>query len=1079
MKRIIKKKYVTIMMTGSLVGYSFMGAKKLLQDSDFTIGVVKDAIADKERTINSAKNIGFHYVLNKENMGEIEYIVHKVKNINIGILHIGKEQSERAIRQCIDDAKTRGAEFIVAYVAYDSEIDDMAVKIMADAGADYILGYGKKKVGPYSIIMTEDGKCVPVISGCGTFGGKQGRIMIMELQLMKDRLRSVQIVSEGYHPCLADGSITPIDDALKACNNHEERIELEDALFSIKTSMGINARCKCLVEGDKNLSVMMQGGYSPLQRQYEVQPVVTARKKQTLHSQRNKHYRYDDAKGIYIAEKQSAEREAKIICTGIIEYDRQIEEEAECFGHYEFRKRFKNIAELFKDADFVIGNLNGIASAEYPSISEVTKRAEESGYRNCRIEFLEALGEAGFTGIAAANSYNACLGIEGVIDTQNSIRNCGMIPSGIGYNKTPVVDINGIKIGFVSVTWECLGVENRLTGEATDKFLNIYHKNRTKAQIETAKSKGAEFVLAYINCGTDENMLGIEERRSTAEAVADMGADYVICTGAKDTSEQYCYVTENDRNVTIVTALGNFTGEREEICSDDNIVKVIVRRSFDGSIQVDDNKISGKRTTLKGKEFTKNFTIAEIYEFLGKTPSDTDLETFGDKYHQQITCFVAKEDAIQEGCVAILYDYINYGKTGEFEWDLQKCVDAGVSLIIDNKQHDELPCIVVDEPLIDVYRKMANKVIKQYDPIKVAITGSMGKTTTKEMTVEVFSNHFKTLTNSGNLNVIFNIGLMAQKLQEDDEAYIQEVHGGTIGMASDISKMIEPDICILTNIEKNHMSQVGTVENLITSKMGIIDGLKPGGVLIACKDNQYLRDIDPPVRTIKYSVSDPTCHYYGRNIRSEGDDLLFDIVVRESEFDHEGIYAARINMQGEHNVANAIAAFAAGRQAGIPPHEIIAGLSRYRTEGIRQNIIEHNGIKMIMDTHNSNPVALLSMLDVFDGFTPKKGGRKILILGMMGEQGEDSQQIHYDTGKAISKHEFDMMFCFGEDAKYMVQAVKECGKDAYYFNDRAVFNRMLADNIKSGDVVMVKGSHALKLDTATMVPIFGKNIRLY
>ena len=105
------------------------------------------------------------------------------------------------------------------------------------------------------------------------------------------------------------------------------------------------------------------------------------------------------------------------------------------------------------------------------------------------------------------------------------------------------------------------------------------------------------------------------------------------------------------------------------------------------------------------------------------------------------------------------------------------------------------------------------------------------------------------------------------------------------------------------------------------------------------------------MRTIKYSVSDPTCHYYGRNIRSEGDDLLFDIVVRESEFDHEGIYAARINMQGEHNVANAIAAFAAGRQAGIPPHEIIAGLSRYRTEGIRQNIIEHNGIKMIMDTH--------------------------------------------------------------------------------------------------------------------------------
>ena len=96
---------------------------------------------------------------------------------------------------------------------------------------------------------------------------------------------------------------------------------------------------------------------------------------------------------------------------------------------------------------------------------------------------------------------------------------------------------------------------------------------------------------------------------------------------------------------------------------------------------------------------------------------------------------------------------------------------------------------------------------------------------------------------------------------------------------------------------------------------------------------------------------------------------------------------------------------------------------------------------------------------------------------MMGEQGDDSQQVHYDVGKTVGGREFDVLFCFGEDAKYMAKGARDCGKEAYWFDNREAFNRSLANSIRPGDVVLVKGSHSNKLDTATMVQIFGKGIR--
>lgn len=1079
---IFDKKSVTVMMTGELVGYSFMGAKKLIQDSDLTVGVIKDRVTDKDKTLNAAEKAGFDYVTEPEESGKISCIIKEVKGIKIGIINVDREhlEDEETLKNRFSEARKDGAEFLLVYAGFGAEIDDMDLKKLVEAGADYIIGYGKKKVGPYSVLISGENKQVPIIYSSGTFGGRQGKIIIAELRLSRNKQGDVELISEGYHPCLGTGKIRPIDEALNEYSDNEERIELENALLTIRTSMGINERCKCIISADKMPEKMMNGSYSPLQKQYEVQPLITARRKQTAGAKRV---------------KKAAEREATIILTGNIEYDSRIEEEAECFGHYEFRKSFKAISRCFKDADFVIGSLDTMASPNYPGISEVSKRSIDSGYSNCRMEFIEALEQAGFTGIAVSNPHNAYLGIEGILDTEQTIKDHNMIPSGLGYDKTPTVDVNDMKVALVSVTVGCAALKNRLTEEASDRFLNIFDMKKTKAEIDRAKADDADFVIAYINCGADDGDMDIEARKKAAESVADMGADYVICTGSREVSEHYRFDTKDGRNVPIATSLGCFITGNEDIPSHDgSMIKLRLLRDFEGKIHISDSfipiKIYHKYDGVchnivpddayyndDSVEYGRNFTVAELYGFLGKTPDEKDLEKLGEKYHEQVSFITAKEEYIEEGCAAVLFKYADYGRFEEREWDIRKCVEAGVTLVIDNVPHDELPCIVVEDDLMDVYGKLIKEVIKGYDPITLAITGTMGKTTTKDMAVSVFDNYYKTLSKRGNVNTAFTVGLLAQKLREDDEAYVQEVNGGTIGEASHITKMIEPDICILTNIEKNHMSQVGTVENLIKAKMGIIDGLKPDGVLIMCRDNKYLHDMEPPVKTISYSISDPSCHYYGRNIRTEGDDLLFDIVVNRSEFDDAGVYPARLNIRGEHNVGNAIAVFAAARRAGIPPHEIIAGLSRFKTRGIRQNIFEHDGIRMIMDTYNSNPVALYNMIDVLDQFKPEENGRKIIILGMMGEQGDDSQQVHYDVGKTVGGREFDVLFCFGEDAKYMAKGARDCGKEAYWFDNREAFNRSLANSIRPGDVVLVKGSHSNKLDTATMVQIFGKGIR--
>jgi len=1012
---------------------------------------------------------------------------------------------EQKIAKDIEAAKNSGAEFIICFCNYEGQYgnrieDNQArlVKMTANAGADYILGCNKECIQPYSILVTRDGQEVPVLYSAGK--------LIIELGLRMNEDGTVCICSEGYYPFI---------DELDEDQQKEETIK---AMMQV----GASSRFKCLADITKIFpdQIYVPVNETAVKDGYEVQPINIIRNSESnKRTHQRSEYIFDETEGIYRKQSKSEENELEIVCAGQIQYDAAIEKNAESFGEYEFLKSFKGVADCFNSADLVVGNLMTMSSDAYPSILKISKADQNKfGFNNCRKEYISALSKVGFDCLAAGNSYNAGMGIQGLFDTERIIAENDMISSGIGYKKDPIIEINGIKIAVLSTVAKCINHHNIFTDIAATQYTNIFDEDRMRKVINDIKAKGAEFILVYVNCGNGKDKLNLKARKSIAENIAEIGADYIICTESKTLSKYYKYTTSDEREVPIATSVSCFITGKNDGSYDTALLKLKVRRNRDGKIKCNDNYIplkvckeyngiknvivpaleyyNGEQDFIETKknvkdrlgdeikienvrngsmkgEYTATLTIKEIYDVLGKKPSRADLKKLGELYEQNVSCITMRKTHLRKGCAVILYEYKANYQAERIQCTIDDCVEAGASLVISNKQYDELPCIVMDESLIQVFIKLCKTIKRKHDPITVAITGSMGKTTTKELMVNAFETHYKTLYVSGNYNTTFTIGQVIQKLDEDDEAYIQEVHGGSLSFASQSSKLIEPDICVITNIEKNHIEQVGSLENLIMCKMEITDGLKENGVLIINNDNINLRNVTPSVRTIRYSTFDDTCEYYTKNIRVEDEDTCFDIVCADSEFDTAGVYPARLKIHGEHNVSNAIAAFAAARQAGVPAYKIIEGLSWYRTKGARQNVIEHNGIKMIVDVNNSNPIALQAMFEVFQDLEPEKDGRKIAVLGMMGEQGEESKQIHYDTGKAISEYDYDLLLCFGEDAKYMAQGARAAGKTAVHFTDRAVFNKVISDNVKSGDVVLFKASHSMEFRKDTILPIFG------
>ena len=287
------------------------------------------------------------------------------------------------------------------------------------------------------------------------------------------------------------------------------------------------------------------------------------------------------------------------------------------------------------------------------------------------------------------------------------------------------------------------------------------------------------------------------------------------------------------------------------------------------------------------------------------------------------------------------------------------------------------------------------------------------------------------------------------------------------GEISELSKMVEPDISVITGIGTAHIENLGTRENIRDAKMEIIDGMKPGGILILNGDDPLLRDVEADgICKIYIGIENEDCTYSAKNIRMFAEHMLFDIRLHDGEIMNN----VRVNVIGRHNIYNALVACVCGILLGVPEEKIRYGLLNFSPAEMRQHIEEKNGITIIEDCYNANPESMSAGLDVLCHTAKKKKLRPIAVLGDMLELGHVSRQAHFDIGNEAARKGVERLITFGKAARDIAEGALAAGmkKEQITIIEDTENAEKAADIIKSiierGDAVLFKASRAMELE---------------
>ena len=325
----------------------------------------------------------------------------------------------------------------------------------------------------------------------------------------------------------------------------------------------------------------------------------------------------------------------------------------------------------------------------------------------------------------------------------------------------------------------------------------------------------------------------------------------------------------------------------------------------------------------------------------------------------------------------------------------------------------------------------------------VAITGSAGKTTTKEIIASVLSQKYKTLKTQGNLNNDLGLPLTLLGREEDDEVMVLEMGMNHKGEISVLSKIGKPDICLITNIGDAHIENLGSRRGILEAKCEIFEGMRNGGTVILNGDDPLLKTVKVPHanKIIQCNIKD------AKNIQQNG--------LNGTSCEMYNVHI-NIPLPGNHMVMNALMAFSVGLELGLTPDEIKNGIESFKSTGHRMAISEIGEgslkIKIINDTYNASPPSVKAAIDMLTAVE----GRNVCILGDMYELGEFTEEMHKDVGQYAAER-VDLLITIGEFSKNMNSKV--------HYDNKEDFINEWKTHIKPGDTVLIKASRGMALET--------------
>lgn len=389
-----------------------------------------------------------------------------------------------------------------------------------------------------------------------------------------------------------------------------------------------------------------------------------------------------------------------------------------------------------------------------------------------------------------------------------------------------------------------------------------------------------------------------------------------------------------------------------------------------------------------------------------------------------------------------------------------KAMELGALAVISERPIEGAKCIIVDSTH-KALLNLAEYYKSKFSLKTVGVTGSVGKTTTKDMISLVVGQKFKTLKTQGNHNNEIGMPLTLFELDKSYEAAVVEMGMSAFGEISRLSMCAAPDICVITNIGVSHIENLGSQENILKAKLEILDGAAYEAPIILCYDDKFLKkaEISDNHRKIYYSVSSKKADVYASNVKTVNGTIEFNINYNGRKI------PAKVNCLGEHNIKNALAAFCVGIELDIPDEDIIKGIGEFRPEGMRQNITEHKGIKFIVDCYNAAPDSMKASLSVLE--QAKGSGRAFAVLADMLELGEGSPKYHKTVGEYVADMGVDLLYCYGENSKFYIEGAAGKGFDGancFIFNSLEELSAKLKEDLTEGDTVLLKGSRGMHLE---------------
>ena len=395
----------------------------------------------------------------------------------------------------------------------------------------------------------------------------------------------------------------------------------------------------------------------------------------------------------------------------------------------------------------------------------------------------------------------------------------------------------------------------------------------------------------------------------------------------------------------------------------------------------------------------------------------------GEDYDKEITAITIDSRKVAEGGLFIAIK----GERSDGHDFIGQCFEKGAACVISEKElPDEERSYIQVESSLQALKDLALLYRNNLDVKVVGITGSVGKTSTKETISSVLSEKYRVLKTLGNFNNEIGLPLTVFRLTEDDEVAVLEMGISDFGEMDRLSKIAQPDICVITNIGFCHLENLGTRDGILKAKTEIFNHMNPDGIVIVNGDDDKLSTIS---------------QVHGKR------PLVFGI-------------------SNNHMVYNAMAAALVGSVLGLSSIEIERGVKNLKTIAGRNNIIKENGFTIIDDCYNANPVSMKASLDVLDTAI----GRKVAILGSMFELGENEKQMHYDVGMYLGTKDIDVLITAGDLAAQIAEGTRAYidtnynahGCEVHDFETRDDMLKCIGHILKTGDNILIKASHGME-----------------